>query len=202
VLGLARSVGKPGLGLVMLTKSTTIRSTARPAAIVLLALAVALAACGGSDDPPDRPDPTDPTPTTQSPEAEVEAAYLAYWDMVVRLTAAPASDASEVTDRAAEPMRGRFIDSLDALNDAGQAIHTGSRHEHDVSDIAIEGDSAHLRDCGVDDSAVIDESSGALVQEKLTTELLEVDLVRGGADWRVQNIVRVDSWDGKVPCDG
>src|ERR671911_1658895 len=55
------------------------------------------------------------TTTTQDPEAEVEAAYLAYWEMAERLLAAPDPDDPEIAQRVIGSARAKLVDSLATL---------------------------------------------------------------------------------------
>src|ERR1044072_7603705 len=52
------------------------------------------------------------TTTTVAPEAEVKAAYLAYWKMVAGLAAAPDPNDPELEQRATDPVLSAFKDEL------------------------------------------------------------------------------------------
>src|ERR671911_181129 len=90
------------------------------AAVVACALLVLSSGCG-DDDGEAADDGTTTstsettvasTTTTQDPEAEVEAAYLAYWEMAKRLLAAPNPDDPEIARRASGINVDQVIDSL------------------------------------------------------------------------------------------
>jgi hypothetical protein len=141
------------------------------------------------------------TPTTRSPESEVEEAYLAYWEMGERLLEAPDPDDPEIAQRAIDPARGQMVDSLTTLKARDQAVQRGPEYAHNVLSVHVTGETATVRDCVVDDGAVISVVSGATVRERVTTVLLETTLRRDGARWRVSAIDQRDSWEGASTCD-
>jgi hypothetical protein len=163
--------------------------------------------CGGGDDDSSPPTSrrgsttTVSTPTTLSAEAEVEEAYLAYWEMGERLLEAPDPDDPEIAQRAIDPARGQMIDSLTTLNARQQAVRRGSGYAHNVLSVEVTGEMASVRDCVVDDGAVISVVSGSTIREHVSTVLLETTLRRQGAHWRVSQIDQRDSWEGATTCD-
>jgi hypothetical protein len=177
-----------------------------PAACALL---VVVAACG--DDGEAAVDGTTTstsdttiasTTTTQNPEAEVEAAYLAYWEMAKRLLAAPNPDDPEIARRASGINVDQVIDSLTSLHAQGRSIRFGRQYEHDVLSVQLTGETAVIRDCNVDDAATIDAVSGDELSASVTTALLEATLTLEQESWRVSSIERLDAWNGATRCDG
>jgi hypothetical protein len=185
----------------------------RLAATALVAVLALSAACGGSDRDDADDDPTttepaeessttaDPTTTAPSVEADVEAAYLAYWEMVERLTNSPDPDDPEISQRAIGTALTTFVDSVTTLKAQGQAVVTGPQTSHDVTSIELSADSATLRDCNVDDAKRVEASSGDELIEAVATNLLEVTLVESDGTWLVSSIKRVGAWDGATQCD-
>lgn len=171
----------------------------RPAALIAAALlALTAATCSNDDDT----DTSSPTTTTQSPEAEVEAAYLAYRDMVTRLLEAPDPDDPELNERAADPNKAFLIDRLRTLVEQGRELRFGSEHGYEVMSVSVDGDDATVRDCTVDDAQTVDAASGEVVSEGVTTELLEAALRRSDGMWRVVTIDGIEHWEGAVGCEG
>jgi hypothetical protein len=142
------------------------------------------------------------TTTTQNPEAEVEAAYLAYWEMAKRLLAAPNPDDPEIARRASGINVDQVIDSLTSLHAQGRSIRFGRQYEHDVLSVQLTGETAVIRDCNVDDAATIDAVSGDELSASVTTALLEATLTLEQESWRVSSIERLDAWNGATRCDG
>lgn len=189
---------------------TTARRRRRARAVLLpLAVLLAVGACGGDDEPDeDPPDTTAATPTTSpattapSPEAEVEEAYLAYWEMAARLSAAPNPDDPEIAERAVDPVLGVITDSLSTLRAQGQEVHLGDQYARDVTSVVVNGDEAVVRDCTIDDGERRDGSSQEVIDRYLNTVLLEATLVSVEGRWLVREIDQLNSWDGAVACEG
>jgi hypothetical protein len=171
-------------------------------------------ACGrdGGEDA-DQDDPTatpsaegssttvNPTTTAPSVEAEVEAAYLAYWEMAERLTNSPDPDDPEISQRAIGTALTTFVDSVTTLKAQGQAVVTGQQTSHDITSIELSADAARLRDCNVDDAKRVETSTGNEIVEAVATNLLDVTLLRSDGSWLVSSIKRISAWEGATQCD-
>jgi hypothetical protein len=140
------------------------------------------------------------TTTTQDPDAEVEAAYLAYWEMQQRLAEAPNPSDPEVRQRTTGPALDKLIDSLTTMRSMGQTLRFGPRYSHKVTSVDLQDDRATVRDCAVDDGARVTEN-GEETSLQLSTSLLETTLVDQGGDWLVQSISELKSWDGATSCE-
>jgi hypothetical protein len=167
------------------------------ATIACAVLVLTGATCSGDDD--DTADDTSTTPTTESPEAEVEAAYLAFWDMAVRLAESPDPDDPEIAERSSGDARDDLVAGLTALRDNDRHSEFGERYEHDVLSVSVDGDTATLEDCAVDDSKIVN-GQGETVVEGVGTEKLRVTLNHDGNSWIVAELVQVDAWEGAVEC--
>lgn len=182
--------------------------TLATAATLALAATVLLTACAcGSDDDEATDTSSSTTPTTEAPPAtvsvedEVETAYLAFWEMFVRLAEAPDPTDPEITDRASGEALGNLVDGLTTLQSSNQRSDFGRRYRHDVLMVDLTDDStAVLEDCAVDDSRVVDVSTGRTVAEGLVTEHLQATLILSGNQWRVDRTSRLNSWNGEVSC--
>lgn len=162
-------------------------------AALLATLVLAITSCTNGDDN-DAPDPT------PSPESEVEAAYLAYWEMANRLAETPDPVDPELEQRASGEALAGLRQGLASLEAEGQMLAVGPQTAHTVSGIEVKEDgTASLTDCDVDDSRLLGPD-GATLDEDLTTTLWDIGLVRSGGTWRVDRFVRVDSWDGETDC--
>jgi hypothetical protein len=189
------------------------RSRLATAALVAV-FALLPAACGGDDgEAADEDDPAstapaeessttaDATTTVPSVEAEVEAAYLAYWEMAERLTNSPDPDDPEISFRAIGTALTTFVDSVMTLKAQGQAVVTGPQTSHDVRSIEVSADAATLRDCNVDDAKRVEASTGNEVVEAVATNLLEATLLKSDGTWLVSSIKRISAWEGATQCD-
>jgi hypothetical protein len=141
------------------------------------------------------------TTTTQDPEAEVEAAYLAYWEMAKRLLAAPNPDDPEIAKRATGTALTTAIDGFATMRAQGQAIRIGEGYSHDVLSIDVRGMAATVVDCNVDEAARIEATSGRVLTSATTTNLLTVELKSDAGQWQVASIQKTDAWEGAHSCD-
>jgi hypothetical protein len=180
----------------------------RAAAAVLLAVGLACA-CGDDDESRERAtdttgaevtDTTIGTRTTLDPEAEVEAAYLAYWVMAERLAQDPHADSSEIARFATGTARDTLTDSISTLRAQGHSIRFGPQTSHTVLTIDLTGNEATVRDCNIDDAARID-ATGDQVESAVTTNLLESTLVRNSKGWAVSSIRKLAGWEGPRACE-
>jgi hypothetical protein len=164
-------------------------------------LAFSLAACGGDGEEADEHDPTttapnddpstdDPTTTEPSVEAEVEAAYLAYWEMAERLAQAPDPNDPEIDDRSTGRVRNELVDNLTTMQTQGQHIEFGPSNAHDVVKVDINGGSAIVSDCVVDEGVQVDDSTGERVEFSATAGLLEATMVNSEGGWIVESVAK------------
>ncbi len=193
--------------------------------VPLIATLLLAAACGSGDSEPTAatttaaptvaPAPTTATtvPTTTVPattttavdeEAAVIAAYLAYWDAFFAVTNPGQPDSPLIdqvaTGEAAERLRDVAADRL-ATNLATR-LPEPSVSSHSVSVVAIEGDTAEIRDCLVDDSYKLDLATGEITDDAVATSLLAVRMVRTEQGWKLAfPAVRLQRWDGVSTCE-
>jgi hypothetical protein len=174
----------------------------RPLAMIAAALlALVAGTCQSDDDADDTSPTTDRTTTTVSPEAEVEAAYLAFWDMAVRLAGSPNPDDPEIAQRASGDALADLVDGLHALRTANQRTDSGPTTGHDVLAVEVDGDRAHLDDCAVDESRLVDVDTGETKVEATTTTRWAVTAIRRDGRWLVDQFERTDAWEGAVACE-
>jgi len=171
--------------------------------VCLLVGALLLWACDddSADDPSDD-DGSDPTSTTLSQEDQVEAAYLAFWDMFVRLAQAPDPSDPEIPERSSGEIRQMLVDGLTMLQSLNRHSEFGPAYRHEVISVALQNDgTALVRDCAVDDSRLVESDTGQVVEEGVVTELSEVTLIHGGLGWQADHSARLDAWEGAVECE-
>jgi hypothetical protein len=175
---------------------------------------VALAAgCGGdgSDEsttattttgPPETTTTTPPT-TVLTPEEEAEAAYLELVDTVYRLvTTGPDPGDPELARLATEPALGRVRDTLTTMQAENYIARRGPRTSQRVmsADLEETGE-ATLRVCDVGNDTTIDKDDGSIVDEGLTTRVLEATVVQtDDGEWKVKEIGTRVKMDGEVAC--
>lgn len=180
-------------------------TTAGTLAVALSAIA---SACGGDDAGDSAPPATtvgmgeQMTTTTLSQEDRVAAAYRAYWRMLERLSAEPDPTDPEIEKRATGSALGEVTDGLTTLQSLGRAARTGPQYSHQVLSVDISGKEAVVHDCAVDDSAVVDTSSGERLEGGTpATGLIEAALVRVGGHWKVAEVETLTTKEGIASCD-
>jgi hypothetical protein len=179
---------------------------ARAAAAVLLAAGLA-GACGdddgsgagATDTTAASTETTIATTTTQDPEAEVEAAYLAYWEMNKRLATAPDPDDQEISERASGSARDHLVDSLTTLQAQGRSYMFGPQDRHRVVSSQLDDDMATVRGCAVADASIV-EPNGQVRRLEVMTTLLEAQLAHTNERWVVTTVSELRSWDGATTC--
>lgn len=189
------------------------RSRLATAALVAV-FALLPAACGGDDgEAADEDDPAstapaeessttaDATTTVPSVEAEVEAAYLAYWEMNERLAGAPNPADPEIERLSMGTARDRLVSGLTGFVTKGQTVRFNDAYAHDILSIDSDGDTAQLRDCHVDDATVLDAQSGEEVDSAIATNHLDVTLTRTSDGWKISRVERIGIWEGVTQCE-
>jgi hypothetical protein len=172
--------------------------------------AVSLIACGGDEeaddgDPtttaPDDPSTGDPTTTAPSLEAEVEAAYLAYWEMNERLAGAPDPADPEIERLSMGSAKDRLVSGITGFVTKGQTVRFNDAYAHEILSTDRMGDKAQLRDCYVDDATVLDADSGEEIESATSTLYLAVTLTLTPEGWKVSRVERLNLWDGVRRCE-
>ncbi|MBI2705926.1 MAG: hypothetical protein HYX32_11655 [Actinobacteria bacterium] len=192
------------------------KRTARLAAM-LVAGALVLSACGRSE-PTGAAGATGPassaSPATtrasavattkpMTEEEKVVAAYRSFWVTWDRANDPPDPEFADlerfVTGAALEKARASITknkaDGVRFREPQGQ----GGRHE--PSRVVVDGPSASLLDCSIDDGQVI-AADGQVRDSTVQTNLFEVTLQQADDQWRVANVKQLKQWPGETTCDG
>lgn len=188
------------------------RDRACRVAVLCAAAALTLAAaCGGDDSDDDAgssstteaSDTTAP-PTTAppTPEEAAKAVYLEFVDTVNRLLrSGPDPDDADLAQLATDPVIGTLRDSLTTMQAEHHIVEPGPRTSHRVMSAALRGsDEVVLRDCSVGNDTLVDQDDGSVVDQGLSTRVLEVTLTLVDRQWRVSAIATIERFDGEVPC--
>lgn len=59
---------------------------------------------------------------------------------------------------------------------------------------------AVVQDCEIDDGAIVEESTGVVVDSKTVTRLIRAELEKSGATWKVSSLRFLQEWDGVTGC--
>lgn len=145
----------------------------------------------GDEDGPQVGDGAGDNDAATGTAADAQAAYVAYQEMLERLVIAPDPDDPEIAERSTGTAHDDVVELLGGYDGNGQAVEFGTRHEHHVYDVAVDGDTATVLDCFVSDARVVDESSRQVVRgdpEGGAASVVTATLVLDGDDWKVERI--------------
>lgn len=145
------------------------------------------------------------TTTTAAPtEEEVLAAYLGYWAAVDEAFALPQvqRDLPALTQHATGEALDTVRANADMAIEANEAfrIPEDGIYEHRVEVVSLEGTTATVRDCNIDDTAVVDTDSGAVVDDAVSTRLHIAMLVQESGRWKVALVTEESGWEGVAGC--
>lgn len=169
-------------------------------------MALTVAACGGADDAPEDTRVTttvETTTTTQpTPEEEAESVYLELFDTVIRLlTTDQDPDDPDLARLAMDPVLGTFRDSLTTMRSENHIVERGTRTSQTVISVeSTTADTVKLRACSVGNDTTIDQDDGSIIDQGLSTRLVEVTIRLSGGEWKVSDIATVERFEGEVPC--
>lgn len=175
--------------------------------LCVIAVAVASGACSDDGDEETRNNAGEtvttapPETTTTVPvEQEVEEAYLAYWAMLDRLAQDPNPDDPEIRERASGQAQDMAVDGLTTMQDAGWRSEFGDEHGHSVLSVTVDGDEAVVQHCAVDQSQVIDTTTGEVVRDGSATIFYEAALRQTNIGWDVHTVAEIDPLLDNANC--
>lgn len=191
----------------------------RAGALTLVGI-VSLGACS-SDDEPDSaggttsspppvatttsaPPETTPTTRAPTPEEEVLAAYQSYWKAVDEAYDPPRVDPESPALRlfATGEVLPRVVASARETLVANEVIAPppNSIYEHRARVLAIDGETATIQDCNIDDLVRTNTVSGQVVNDQVGTVLYTAMMVRESGQWKVAVLTEIMAWKGKAGC--
>ena len=179
----------------------------RGSAAALAVACIGLASCGGGGDDPAEGEESastsaapEPTSTTLSPTQEVEAAFLAFDAMTLRLRAAPDPDDPEIAQRASGDVLAGISQSQTTQLTAGLRAEFGARQSIQLLDVSmVDSNTATVLGCAVDDRTEITPTGakGPFVETYWT----EWTLVKVDGVWFVDHASPIERRDGEQPCE-
>jgi hypothetical protein len=181
-------VRRHGLRLAHANTSATGRTIAVLAAVIVIA-----AACGGTSTAKltssDRPTPTPTSASGHTDTAEIERAYVEFWDAV---NAVAHQDPSQWPDTlgavATDPELNAMLNNLKTLRSRSLTVY-GTTREH-VTKIDVTGVRAVLTDCqDASESGQADVNTGQHKTVGIPRNPITADLVRSAdGRWRVSDV--------------
>lgn len=197
--------------------------------VLLAVLAVIAVSCTSSDEPMVAPSPeitaSTPSPppssdvTTPEPsatgsseaaageepsveEAAVLDAYLGYWAAILEANDPPDEQHPALERYATGEAFESVFEAAQTNRLAGRALRLpeDSVAEHRAGVTSIEGDTAMVRDCAIDDGLVVDVETGDVVNDEVVTRLATGTLQRVDGRWKVATTSVEQSWQGVAGC--
>lgn len=136
-------------------------------------------------------------------EDAVKQAYLDYWKILDRLGAAPDPDDPALAARAVDPVLSSVRADLSTRKAQGLTIQlpSGSKYAHVIRGTVVNGNSATVSDCFVDDRIQV-AADGTVVNDHVSTAAAMATLIATGSDWKVSSVQIQKTGDGDLGCAG
>jgi hypothetical protein len=180
------------------------------ATVVVLVLATAGCGGGGVDEadatattvePSTTSEPSSP-PTTLTDEQAVLAAYQGYWDTWLVANDPPNPDHPDLGRYATGAALAKVRESIANHRSVGQVLRlpVNSISEHRSRVVALDGRTAVLSDCSIDDGLVLAYGSGTVLNDAVGTWLIRATLEWSGGAWLVKEVAVEGTWEGVAGC--
>lgn len=157
----------------------------------------------------DRTTTTQPGTTTAtnggepaSVEEEIVAQYTGYWNAWFDAASAPDPRHPPLAEYATSAQLDRVAAEIQALDDAGHRL----RHADDpidfqrVSVVSVNGASAEVQECYVDDDVVVRQDSGQVIDDDVTTQNVRGQMHLVDGRWLVDSVTVVQQWQEVAGC--
>ncbi len=162
---------------------------------------------GATTSPTTSTDSSTSVPTTD-PAAdpahqEIIDAYVAYWDARFAANSGIPNPQDPALARYAT---GRQLEAVIAETqenlDAGRALQPSPDpvNFRRVTVVSVDGDSAVVQECFIDDGQVIESATGRVLNDTVATHSVQADLLRVDGQWRVSAATLIQRWEGVAGC--
>ena len=197
-----------------------LRTPRRTLGVALLAFALLSASCDGGDDgeaigggdqspstviESTTAAPSETTTTAApTPEEEVLAAYLGYWAAVDQAFGPPEAnpEAPALRQYATGEVLPGIVTSAEKLKAEGSVARLlpDGQYVHQAEVVSLDGETATVRDCNIDDLVLEDASTGEIIDDGISTRLYVSTLVREDGQWKVAVLNQEMKWEGVAGC--
>ena len=146
------------------------------------------------------------TTTTAAPTAEEEvlAAYQGYWAAVDEAFAPPEvrPEAPALRQYATGDVLPGIVKSAEDAKAENTVVRIpeGALYSHKAEVVSIDGDTATVRDCNINDEVIEVAGTGEVVDDGVSTRLYVAMLVREEGQWKVVVLDRANGWEGVAGC--
>lgn len=183
-----------------------------PAGLLVLVVILVVVGCNASAPVADQ-DPLPPTTpvTTPSPgaaqtedpeEAAVRAAYEGYWRAILAANDPPDQFHPDLARYATGEAFESVFQAAQANRLTGRILRLpeNSITEYRIDEVDIDGDSAQVWGCTIDDGLVIDAETGDVLDDDIVTFRVSATLTRENGTWKVSHSESEESWEGVAGC--
>jgi len=149
---------------------------------------------GSSEEPSvDRPSPE---------EVAILEAYQGYWDATREANNPPNENHPALRRYATGEAYESVFNAAQTNRLAGRAVRLpeNSISEHHAEVVSVDGDTATVRDCSINDGLVVDVETGEVVNDEVVTRLGTGTLVREDGRWKVATTAVEQTWEGVAGC--
>lgn len=148
------------------------------------------------------PRQTTTPPTTPDASTVVADSYLAYLDAFERASEIPDPFWPALKETSTGPEFKEAFDQIQAWKVSGRvASYPGPASRHRRPEVvSVDGATAVLQHCLVDDGQVKVQSTGEVVDDHALTLLFRVTLVQADNRWKVSETTVEQQWEGVAGC--
>ena len=136
-------------------------------------------------------------------EAAIIEAYLGYWEAFFTVTN-PGQPDHPIIDETTVGVANDFLVRVATERLAEGTVYEfpeGSVAGHDPIVVRVDGDTAVVGDCFIDDSRRRNLTTGSVDGDSVASKLIESGLVRGAdGEWRVARGTALERWEGVAGC--
>ena len=147
--------------------------------------------------------PTASTTASEPGQQPIVDAYIGYWDARFAANTGTPNPADPALRRYATGAQLEAVVAETQENlDAGRAFQArpNPANYRRVTVVSVNGDSAVVQECFVDDGLVIDRATGGVLNDTIATHSVRGELRKVDGEWRVASTSLLQRWEGVSGC--
>ena len=147
--------------------------------------------------------PTASTTASEPGHQPIVDAYIGYWDARFAANTGTPNPADPALRRYATGAQLEAVVAETQENlDAGRAFQArpNPANYRRVTVVSVNGDSAVVQECFVDDGLVIDRATGGVLNDTIATHSVRGELRKVDGEWRVASTSLLQRWEGVSGC--
>lgn len=140
-----------------------------------------------------------------SVEEEITARFVAYWDarhQVLSSDTVPDPNDARLAAHAVGEQLAVVTGEVERYRDEGRRLaRPDNPVGHQVVTVAsVDGGSAEVQECFVDDGVIVDRASGAVLNDRVVTLNSRGVMHRVDGVWKLAEYRVIQSWEGVAGC--